>query len=171
VEGTYLRVTADTVTIRLPNLQNQMIKLSDLSAEDRTFVETQLAAEKEAKMIEGVMKGEISWRLGSWSSLSWSSAQSAEIYLWDEATKQPGAKLADVAVDYKRVSARNEFAGKYQTEKSVRLPKDAKVVVKTAFRFSVNREEKNLTDISVPCALPQLAGGEFKLPTVRASAR
>lgn len=168
VEAEYVSSTADFVTLRQPNGQALRVKLTDLSDADREFVAQKRAAEKESNMIDVAIKGQVVWRLPGWSSLSWSNKQSGEIWLWDDAAHEATEKVATMEVDYTvNNSNRNQFEGVFATKEPVRIPKDARLIVKSQFNVTVNGASRELEEMSVPMSLPQVNKGVVKLPAVR----
>ncbi len=174
VKAQYLECTDETVTIRLANLQNLQVKLSDLSAADLEYVAEQRAKEIAANQISPYIVGEIVWRLPDWSSLSWYTTQKAEVWSWDEELEQPKEKLAVVDVEYTHNyrGARDQFEASFRTAQPITISKNDRLIVKAPFRVSVNGRNKVLEDSSKPITLPQVnRDNELKLPTVRAMVR
>ena len=169
-EAEYISSTADTVMVRRPDGQALRLKISELSDVDRAFVAHKQIEEKEANMVRAVLKGEIMWRLPNYSSLGWSSSQPAEIWLWDDKTRQPIEKVASVNVTYiNNQRNRNQFEGTFKTEKPLQIAKNARVIVKANFKISVNGKDRNLEELSVPVSLPPSNKDEINLPASRFS--
>lgn len=168
VQGEYIRSTEDAVIVkRTPDGQVLRLPLVDCSEENRAFVAQKQKEERDANTIEATVRGVINWRLPDWNSLSWSNRQPAELWSWDEKTKQPGEKLATLSVDYDKDSKRNQFTGKFVSDGPVRLLKTDKFVVKGKFSCTVNNAPKNLEQISTPFPLPNVLKDELDFGTLR----
>jgi len=172
VEAQYASSSPSTVTIRTGPTQTHEVPIADLSEADQAYVRELRAAEEAASKVEVIVKGDVVWRLGDWSSLNWSSKNALEIWTWNEKEQRPETKLASLEAEYQlNYGIRNQFEGNYSTEKPIVIPAGVRLVVKSFFNVTYNNEKKALEDISPPTTLPQVKDGVIKLPTTRASAR
>ncbi len=164
-------MSSDATTVTLKKVSGgQVLKvpLSELSGADQDFVKQKQLEEDNAKKFQAAVSGDIVWRLPGWRSLSWTSEQDAELWLWDEIARAPSVKVASVRVRYSQ--DRTQFTGRFRTEGSVELRTDRKVVVKATFQATVNGESKDQDQTSEPMTLPTAKSpGKIDLHTVRFS--
>jgi hypothetical protein len=172
LQGEYVRSTEDAVIVkRSPDGQIFRLPLKDCSENERAYVAGKQKEEKEANTIEAKVHGVIDWRLPGWNSLSWSNKQPAELWSWNETTRTPVEKIADLSVEYNRDlnPTRNQFTGKFVSDGRVRLLKTDKFVVKGKFACSVNGGDKNLEQISAPFPLPNVLKDDLDIGIFRFS--